>query len=95
MNSQCLEYKGKENSCSTVQTQRNGYKCITDSVIDKIHQEFKDNVRFRNTNCQNYKVIIVFPIAYMKMSTKSFFVWVAILYTNPSLIRNRASADTK
>lgn len=51
INGQCLGCKGKENPCSTVQTQNNGHKYITDSAIDKTYQEFKNNVRFRNVNC--------------------------------------------
>jgi len=48
--SEWLVQKGKENLCSIAQIQQNGFKC-TDSEIDKTHQEFKDNVRFRNVNC--------------------------------------------
>ena len=44
-----LVHKGKENPCSIAQIQQKDYKCI-DSVTDKTHQEFKDNVIFRNVN---------------------------------------------
>lgn len=51
MNSQSSGQKGKESPCSTKQTRKNGYKYITDLIIDKTHQEFKDNIRFRNVKC--------------------------------------------
>lgn len=48
--SEWLVQKGKENSCSIAQIQQNDFIC-TDSVIEKTHQEFKDNVRLRDVNC--------------------------------------------
>lgn len=33
----CLGYKGKQNPCSKAQTQKNGYKYIIDSMMEKTH----------------------------------------------------------